>query len=369
VNAVRKAAGRETLAPDAAGAAAAAAKARRSASSVRLPLLGTVVAKRQLVVAAALTVAVLALSLLALGTGDYPLDVGQVITAMFATDGGFATTIVLEWRLPRVLVALVFGAALALSGAVFQSLTRNPLGSPDIIGFATGSYTGALVVITLVGDNYLSTAGGAVAGGLASALVVYLLAYRRGIQGFRLIIVGIAVTAILHAFNTWLLLRSQVEVAMAASIWGAGSISLVGWEQALPAFVVLAVLAVLVLVLSGALRQLELGDDTAKAHGLRVEPARLALLVVGVALIAVVTASSGPIAFVALAAPQIAGRLTKSAGVPLVASALTGALLLLAADFVAQHVLPAAVPVGMVTVVIGGLYLIGLLISQARKQT
>ena len=344
------------------------AKARRRASSVRLPLVGAVVPRRQLLVVGALGLAIVVLALVALGTGDYPLSVVEVVRAMFAGDGGFDTTIVLEWRLPRVLVALVFGAGLALSGAIFQSLTRNPLGSPDIIGFATGSYTGALVVITLVGDSYFSTAGGAIAGGLLSAGAVYLLAYRRGIQGFRLIIVGIAVTAILHSFNTWLLLRAQVEVAMAASIWGAGSISLVGWAQAVPAFVVLAVLAIVVVVLSGALRQLELGDDAAKAHGMRVEPARLALLVVGVALIAVVTASTGPIAFVALAAPQIAVRISKSAGLPLVASALTGALLLLAADFVAQHLLPSAVPVGMVTVVIGGLYLIGLLIGQARKK-
>ena len=353
---------------DTTAADTATAQARRLASSVRLPFLGSVVAKRQLVVVGALLLATLVLALVALGTGDYPLSVPEVVRAMFATDGGFATTIVLEWRLPRVLVALVFGAALARSGAIFQSLTRNPLGSPDIIGFATGSYTGALIVLTLVGDAYVSTAGGAILGGLLTAGAVYLLAYRRGIQGFRLIIVGIAVTAMLHAVNTWLLLRAQVEVAMAASIWGAGSISLVGWEQALPAFGVLAVLGVLVLVLSGGLRQLELGDDAAKAHGMRVEPARLALLVVGVALIAVVTASSGPIAFVALAAPQIASRLTRSAGVPLAASALTGALLLLAADLVAQHALPTAVPVGVVTVVIGGVYLIALLVRQARRR-
>jgi len=325
------------------------------------------VAKRELVVCGTLALAIVLLAVVALGTGDYPLSVVEVVRAMFATDGGFDTTIVLEWRLPRVLVALVFGAALALSGAIFQSVTRNPLGSPDIIGFATGSYTGALIVLTLVGDSYVSTAVGAVGGGLVTAAAVYLLAYRRGMQGFRLIIVGIAVTAILHSVDTWLLLRAQVEVAMAASIWGAGSISLVGWDEALPAFAVLAVLAATVIVLAPGMRQLELGDDAAKAHGLRVEPARLALLVVGVALIAVVTASSGPIAFVALAAPQIATRLTKSAGLPLVASALTGAFLLLAADFVAQHLLPSAVPVGMVTVVIGGLYLIGLLIGQARK--
>ena len=348
--------------------ATAEARARRHTASVRLPVVGIRVPRRQFAVVGALAVAILLLAVVALGTGDYPLSVPEVVAAMFATDGRFETTVVLEWRLPRVLVAIVFGGALALSGAVFQSLTRNPLGSPDIIGFATGSYTGALIVITLVGDSYFSTAGGAILGGLLSAAVVYLLAYRRGVQGFRLIIVGIAVTAILHAVNTWLLLRAQVEVAMAASIWGAGSISLVDWDQAVPAFAVLAALGLLLLALSGGMRQLELGDDAARAHGMRIEVSRLSLLVVGVALIAVVTASAGPIAFVALAAPQIASRLARSAGLPLVASALTGALLLLAADFAAQHVLPSAVPVGMVTVVIGGLYLIGLLIGQAGRK-
>ena len=327
----------------------------------------TRVGRRERVVAVVLAAVIVVLAVVALGTGDYPLSIPEVVSAVFATDGRFETTLVLEWRLPRVLVAIVFGAALALSGAVFQSLTRNPLGSPDIIGFATGSYTGALLVLTLVGGSYLSVAGGAIVGGLLTALVVYLLAYRRGIQGFRLIIVGIAVTAMLHSVNTWLLLRAQVEVAMAASIWGAGSISLVTWADALPAFVAVGVLALAVAALSGGLRQLELGDDAAKAHGLRVEPTRLALLVVGVALTAVVTASSGPIAFVALAAPQIAARLGRSAGLPLLSSALTGAALLLAADFAAQHLVPTAVPVGVVTVVLGGLYLIALLIGQARK--
>jgi iron complex transport system permease protein len=345
-----------------------AAPHRTAAPPFRLPVVGSLVSRRHAAVTGSLVLAIVVLALVALATGDYPLSVPEVVTAMFATDGGFDTTIVLEWRLPRVLVALAFGAALAVSGAVFQSLTRNPLGSPDIIGFATGSYTGALVALTLVGTSYLSMTAGAIVGGLLTALVVYLLAFRRGIQGFRLIIVGIAMTAMLHGFNTWLLLRAQVEVAMAASIWEAGSISLVSWEQALPAFVALAVLGACVLVLSGGMRQLEIGDDAARAHGLRVEPTRLALLVVGVALTAVVTASAGPIVFVALAAPQIATRLTRSAGLPLVASALTGALLLLAADLVAQHALPTAVPVGVVTVVIGGAYLIALLVRQARRR-
>lgn len=311
--------------------------------------------------------ALLVVALIALGIGDFPLSVTEVIAAAFATDGGFATIIVLEWRLPRVLVAVVFGAALGLSGAIFQSLTRNPLGSPDIIGFATGSYTGALIAITLIGDVYLSASLGALVGGLVTALVVYLLAYQRGVQGFRLIIVGIAVTAVLHSLNTWLLLRVGSEVAVTASIWGTGSISLVGWGQALPAFAAVAVLVPAVVVLSGPMRQLETGDDSARARGVRVERSRLGLLVVGVALTAAVTASAGAIAFVALAAPQVARRLTRGAGLPLVGSALMGALLLLVADVIAQHALPAAVPVGVITLVVGGVYLITLLVAEARR--
>ncbi|BDZ41806.1 iron-enterobactin transporter permease [Paraoerskovia sediminicola] len=351
-------------------ATAAQTSTRHPRGQVRLPAPGgdVVLHRRGAIVGAALTAVAVLLALVSLGTGDYPLSVPEVVRAMFATDGGFATTVVLDWRLPRVLVALVFGAALGVSGAVFQSMTRNPLGSPEIIGFTTGAYTGALVALIVIGGAYASTTVGALLGGLLTALAVYLLAYRKGISGFRLIIVGIGVTAMLQALNTWLILRADLEVAMSAAFWQAGSIALVGWEQAVPAFAVLAALAVLVAVLAAPMRQLELGDDAARAHGVRLEPVRLALLVVGVALIAVVTAIAGPIAFVSLAAPQIAQRLAGSAGLPLVNTALTGAVLLIAADFVAQHALPSAVPVGLVTVVIGGLYLIGLLVREARQK-
>jgi iron complex transport system permease protein len=317
---------------------------------------------------ATLTLAAVALvvALVALGIGDYPLSPLEVVRALTGSDG-FASTIVLEWRLPRVLAALVFGAALGASGAIFQSLTRNPLGSPDVIGFSTGAYTGAIVVIVSGASSSLGTAGGALAGGLATALAVYLLAYRGGVHGLRLIIVGIGVTALLHSVNSWLLLRAQSEVALTASFWGAGSLALVGWSQLVPALVLLVVLTPLVMALSRPLRQLELGDDAARSHGLRAEGSRLALVVVGVALTAVVTASTGPIAFVALAAPQLARRLIRSAGVPLAAGALTGGVLLLVADLVAQHIASSPVPVGLVTLVIGGVYLITLLVGESRR--
>lgn len=315
-----------------------------------------------------LVAAVLVVGVAALGVGDYPLAPLEVLRALAGGDG-FASTIVLEWRLPRVLAALVLGAALGVSGALFQSLTQNPLGSPDVIGFATGSYTGAIVVLVAGGTSTAATAGGALVGGLGTALLVYLLSYRRGVQGLRLVVVGIGVTAVLHSVNSWLLLRARTEVALTANFWGSGSIALVGWEQLLPTAGLLALLVPAVLAVAGPLRQLELGDDAARAHGTRVEGARLAVVLVGVALTAAVTAIAGPIAFVALAAPQLARRLTRSAGVPLGASALTAGLLLLVADLVAQHVAPSPIPVGLVTLVLGGAYLVSLLARETRRSS
>lgn len=322
---------------------------------------------RSLIVGSIITIVVIVLALVALAWGDYPLTIPEVVRALF-TDQGFATKIVTEWRLPRVVAALLFGAALAASGALFQTLTRNPLGSPDVIGFSTGAYTGAIVSITIIGSTVIGDIVGALIGGLITALAVYLLAWKGGIQGFRLIIVGIAVTAVLSSLNTYLLLRAQTEVAMTASLWGAGSLSLVNWQGVGLAVVVLVPLGVLTLISLPGLRQLELGDDAAHAHGVGAERTRITILVAGVGLIAVVTAITGPIAFIALAAPQIARRLTRGAGIPVAVAALTGAFLLLAADLVAQHLVPGSVPVGVVTVVVGGLYLIALLIQEARKK-
>ncbi len=325
-------------------------------------------ARRAVLVTSALAITAVALAVVGLTRGDYPLTLPELARALTG-DGGFATTVVIGWRLPRVAAALALGAALAVAGALFQSLTRNPLGSPDVVGFSTGSYTGVLVATTVIGPGSVSTVVAALAGGLLTAVVVYALAYRDGVQGFRLIIVGVATAALLHAVNTWLLLRAQTEVAMTASIWGAGSLGLVGWARVGPALGLLAALGVGVVVASPLLRQLELGDDLAASHGVRVEPARLVILGLGVALTATATATAGPIAFVALSSPQVARRLVGGAGLPLVASALTGSALLLGADLVTQHVLPTELPVGVVTVVLGGAYLLALLVGRVRTAT
>ncbi len=322
--------------------------------------------RRMVLVCTLTAIAVVVISLVALSLGDYPLTIGQVIGALFG-DQGFATTIVTQWRAPRVVAAIVFGAALGISGALFQTLTDNPLGSPDVIGFSTGSYTGVLIVTALGITGSAAISGAAIVAGIITALVIYLLSWRGGVQGFRLIVVGIGATAMLTAVNTFLLLRMRTEVAMSASIWGAGSLSLTRWSQlaiAAPATVALLACAA---VLSRPLRQLELGNDTALAHGVRVEPTRLAIIVVGVALVGVVTAAVGPIAFIALSAPQVARSLSRSAGIPLLGSALMGAFLLVGADVIAQHISSDPIPVGIVTIVLGGIYLLALLFREARS--
>jgi iron complex transport system permease protein len=315
---------------------------------------------------AVLALAGVVLGVVALGLGDYPLSPTEVLDALRFEDAGFARTIVVEWRAPRVTAALACGAALGVSGMVFQTITANPLGSPDIIGFATGSYSGALLVTAFVGTGGAALTGGALTGGLATAAVVYGLTHRYGAQAFRLIIVGLGVTAMLHALNLWLLTRLHQEVALAAAIWAGGSLNLVAWEQLAWALPLLLALVVVMAALLPWLRQLELGDDLAAAHGARPNRVRLGAVVLGVALVAVVTAVAGPVAFIALTAPQIAARLGGGPGLPLGGSAAVGALLLLSADLLAQFIAPQPLPLSVVTVSLGGIYLMGLLLKESR---
>ncbi|MBC3762434.1 FecCD family ABC transporter permease [Quadrisphaera oryzae] len=325
-------------------------------------------------VSAALGALAVVVALLALGVGDYPLAPARVLGALggaLTGADGVEQRIVVGWRLPVAVAAVVLGALLGLGGAVFQSLTRNPLGSPDVIGFDAGAYTAVVVTVLVVGaTGYWTTAAAALAGGLATAALVYVLAHRGGVGGFRLVVVGIGVSAVLGSVNGYLITRADVEDAMTVGFWGAGSLARLTWASVLPALALAAGVALACAALAPALRRLEVGDDAAVALGTRVGPARLGLLVVGVAATALVTAAAGPIGFVALAAPQVARRLTRSPGVSPLAAAATGAALLscahLASLGVAQVFRP--VPVGLITVCLGGAYMIGLLVREARRR-
>ncbi|MCV7012885.1 FecCD family ABC transporter permease [Mycolicibacterium madagascariense] len=317
----------------------------------------------------ALGVVAAVLAVVALGIGQYPISPGQVVAVVLGRDRSFAGVLVLQWRLPRIMVALLIGAALGISGAIFQALTRNPLGSPDVIGFDFGAYAGALTAIAVLGGGHLEIAVSAVVGGLLTAVVVYLLSYRNGLAGFRLIIVGIAVSAVLSSVCQWIVLKIKLHQAITASIWQQGSLSGMDWAQVVPVVGGLLVALAVLSVVGPQLPILQMGDDAAGALGVRPERVRLAYFVVGVLLIAVAAAAAGPISFVALAAPQLARRLTGAAGVGLTSAAVMGAFLLLASDLIALTIFaPTELPVGAVTVTLGGLYLVYLLVAQARRR-
>ncbi|AQA05656.1 iron ABC transporter permease [Mycobacterium sp. MS1601] len=323
---------------------------------------------RALVVVAGLLAGALVLAVFAIGIGKYPVAPADVVSVLLGNNTSFDRVVVLQWRMPRILMALLIGAALGVSGAIFQALTRNPLGSPDIIGINFGAYTGALAVFATVGVGYYAVAAGALVGALVTAVLVYGLSYRNGVAGYRLIVVGIGVSAVLNSVNQWIVIKLDFHTAVTASVWQQGTLSGLSWSQVVPMTVCVGVAAAALVALGPQLPVLQLGDDAAGALGVRTERVRLAYLGVGVALVALACAAAGPITFIALAAPQIARRLTATPGVGLVPSAVMGAVLLLVGDVIAQHLLSTELPVGAVTVSLGGAYLIYLLITQARKR-
>ncbi|MET9608903.1 iron chelate uptake ABC transporter family permease subunit [Streptomyces sp. NPDC006512] len=323
---------------------------------------------RTMAVTTILLALLLTVMTISLTTGDFELSVGDVVKALLGTGDGASDFIVNTLRMPRLLTALCVGAALAVSGAILQSLTANPLGSPDIIGFTNGSATGALVVIVTLHGSMTEIAIGALIGGLGTAAVMYLLLLGSGMQGFRLVVIGIGVSSLLLALNSYLITRASWQEALEAQAWLIGSLGNRGWEHATAVGLAVVVLLPLALLFARRLSMVEMGDDTATALGVNVGASRTALLVISVALAAFATAVTGPIWFVALAAPQLARKLTRSSGPALVPSAAMGAVLLTASDLAMQRIFsPALLPVGTATGTIGGLYLIWLLVTESRK--
>ncbi|MFN8023751.1 MAG: iron chelate uptake ABC transporter family permease subunit [Acidimicrobiales bacterium] len=322
---------------------------------------------RSVVVVGSLVAVTLALAVWSTMVGDFPLSVRQVLGAIVGDGGRDAEFVVQTIRLPRTVTAMLVGAALGMSGAVFQSLVRNPLGSPDIIGFESGAAAGAVVAITLFDATDAQVAFGAVAGGLLTALLVYGLAYRRGLAASRLVLVGIGIGFAASAVVDYLLTRAQIHDVQRAAVWLTGSLNNRGWEHVRTIGLGLAVLGPMVVLAQRSLARLELGDDTAAALGVRVGRTKLALVVLAVSLASLAVAAAGPIVFVAFVSAPIARRLTSTPGACLVPAACVGALVTTAADLAARRVLaPTELPVGIATAVIGGPYLLWLLARRAR---
>ncbi len=315
-------------------------------------------------IAWALTLVIAAVSLT---LGDYEIPLPQVLNTLAGKGSLIMTDVVVNNRLPRVLVGMGVGAAFAISGAIFQRLARNPLVSPDLIGINAGAALAAVLMITVFGSSVGWLPAGALLGSLLTATSIYLLAYKKGIAGYRLVLVGIGITAIVSSITAYLLTLADIYTAKTASMWLAGSLAGRSWPHVILIGITLLVLVPAAVAGSRQLRLLELGDDLARTLAGRVELSRGFLIAVGVGLAGLATAAAGPIGFVALVAPQLARRLVAERVAGLLAAAAIGALLVIASDLLAREIFaPTALPVGVVTAFLGAPYLL-ILMARANR--
>ncbi|MET7647462.1 iron chelate uptake ABC transporter family permease subunit [Streptomyces sp. NPDC005426] len=305
---------------------------------------------------------------LSIGVGDFPIGLSRVIATIIGRGERVEEFVIMELRMPRALAGLLVGVALGVSGAITQSVARNPLASPDVLGITGGASMVAVFLVTVSGGTAAAVAGSvglsaaALAGGLGAGLLVYFLAWRRGIDGFRLILIGISVSALTEAVTTWLLVSADIRDVARAQAWLVGSLDDRSWDDVRVALWCSLVLMAVVTCVAFQFKPLHLGDEVAAGLGVRHRRVRAVLLLCAVLLAAVAVSAAGPVPFVALVAPQVAMRLARCPTPPLVASGLVGALLLTGSDLVARSALPIGLPVGVVTAAIGGPFLVYLLV-------
>ncbi|MCZ2860161.1 FecCD family ABC transporter permease [Blastococcus sp. VKM Ac-2987] len=321
--------------------------------------------RRRLVVVALAVLVVTAYTVsLMVGRTSYPP--GDVLRVVLGEEVPGATFTVGRLRLPRATLALVAGLGFGLAGVTFQTMLRNPLASPDVIGISSGASAAAAFAIVILGWSGTAVSLTAIVAALTVALMIYTLAFKDGVAGTRLILIGIGVAAMCTSITSYVLSQAGAWDYAEALRWLTGSLNGTTWEATVPALLALVVLAPVLLSRTRDLSALQLGDDTASALGVRVERTRLVAIVAAVGLIAFATAACGPIAFVSFLAGPIAARIVGPHGSLLVPAALVGALLVLVADLAGQYALGTRYPVGVVTGVLGAPYLIYLIVRTNR---
>lgn len=310
-------------------------------------------------VSVVLVVLVVVVSSVSLTFGAAGLAPADVLAALVGHADRLTSFVILDLRLPRLLAAVLVGACLGLSGALFQSVARNPLASPDIIGITTSASATGAIALVWFGISGLALSGVVLAGTLVAAVVIYLLAWRGGVSGYRFVLVGIGFAAICSALVSYVLTRADLRDVQQALVWITGSLNSIDATSLAVLGVSAVVLVPAALLVGRPLGALGLGDDVAAAIGVRPERTRIVSVAVGVALAAVAVSVAGPIAFVALLAAPVARRLVGRGSLALVPSTLVGALVLVVSDVVAQFAVPGVVfPVGVVTGIVGAPYLL-----------
>ncbi|MCZ2819768.1 iron chelate uptake ABC transporter family permease subunit [Modestobacter sp. VKM Ac-2977] len=322
-------------------------------------------ARRRLVITLlALAVLVAFAVTLMVGRTFYPP--GDVLRVVLGSDVPGASFTVGTLRLPRAVLAVVAGLSFGLAGVTFQTMLRNPLASPDVIGITSGASAAAAFAIVILGWSGTAVSVTAIVAALGVALLIYMLAFKDGVAGTRLILIGIGVAAMGKSITSYVLSKAGAWDFAEALRWLTGSLNGSTWEATVPALVALLVFGPVLLGQTRNLSALQLGDDTASALGVRVERTRVIAIVAAVALLAFATAACGPIAFVSFLAGPIAARLVGPNGSLLVPAALVGALLVLVADLCGQYAFGTRYPVGVITGVLGAPYLIYLIVRSNR---
>lgn len=319
----------------------------------------------------ALGVGTLATMVVNMALGEYriaPVDVVRTVLGL-GTDNPDHAFIVSTLRLPRMLVALLVGLALATSGTIMQGLLRNPLASPDVVGVSAGASLAAVSLIVLTsGVPATALSAAAFIGATVPALVIYLVARSRRGTSLRLILVGVGVAAIAHALTMTMIGFGRILQVSQALVWMAGSVYGRSWDYVWPLLAWLALCLPVAWLSARHLNTLNLGDDVARGLGSRVDLHRGALLLVAVALAAAAVAAAGAVGFVGLMAPHLARRLVGPSHEGLLPTAgLAGGLLVMLSDLLGRTIFaPVEIPCGIITATVGAPYFLYLL-SRGRQ--
>ena len=323
---------------------------------------------RSLTVTVLLVILLVALALADLALGHRAYSMNDLVGAAWGRSDEGTRFVILQLRMPRTLIGCVAGIAFGMAGIGFQHLLRNMMASPDIIGITAGANTAAIVGIVVLGLSGMPLACLAVMGGLLTALLVMALAWRGSFDPTRLILIGIGVAAGFNALGSWLMIRSDQWNIQAATRWLTGSLADAQWTD-LPILATTTLLgATLLLALDRNISTLQLGPEMAAGLGVRVSRVQFQVIIVGVLLLSVATATTGPISFVSFLSGPIATVLVGRGASALIQSGLVGGCLVLGSDIVAQHLPSAQVPVGIITSIVGGPVLIAIMVLMTRRQ-
>ncbi|MFF2084223.1 FecCD family ABC transporter permease [Nocardia sp. NPDC058176] len=324
--------------------------------------------RRATLVTAILLALVVVLVAVSLMVGEYQVGPGALWDVLTGTpQRRLDRFFVMDRRLPRALVAVGVGGGLAAAGAIFQRLYNNPLASPDIIGFTSGASFGAVFVLLVLGGSLTFGAIGAAVGALTTFAIIGVLTVLGGLRGTRLVLVGIALGALATSATSYVLSQAYLPSAAVANTWLIGSLSGRGWGHVAAVAIGIALVTPVIVLSNRAFHALDLGDTVAMTLGVRSGRARMALMLAATILVGLSVAAAGPISFIALAAPHLARGITRTPGAGILPAACVGALLLGVSDLVAEHAFPAPVPVGVITVSIGGVFLIWLLVREGLR--